>query len=122
MTYMQEDLPFSIKGITPDILVNHHAIPSRITIGHLIECLSSKVSALSGFLSDDTPFSNIIVDEISSNLHNLGYEKYGNETLFNGFTGRKCDILIFFGPTYYQKLKQWLKIKYLVDQQAQSKL
>ena len=111
MTYRQEDLPFNIEGITPDIIVNPHAIPSRMTIGHLIECLSSKVSALSGFPSDGTPFSNITVDEISSNLHRLGYEKYGNEALFNGFTGRKCDMLIFFGPTYYQKLKHMVEDK-----------
>ena len=112
MTYRQEDLPFSIEGITPDIIVNPHAIPSRMTIGHLIECLSSKVSAIKGLQSDATPFSNISVDTISKYLHELGYQKYGNEVLFNGFTGKKVDMLIFFGPTYYQKLRHMVVDKF----------
>ena len=111
MTYRQEDLPFNIEGITPDIIVNPHAIPSRMTIGHLIECLSSKVSALRGLESDATPFTDVTVDSISEDLHKLGYQKYGNETIFNGFTGRKIDMLIFFGPTYYQRLKHMVDDK-----------
>jgi len=111
MTYRQEDLPFNIDGITPDIIVNPHAIPSRMTIGHLIECLSSKVSALRGYESDATPFTDVTVDSISDNLHKLGYQKYGNEAIFNGFTGRKIDMLIFFGPTYYQRLKHMVDDK-----------
>ena len=111
MTYRQEDLPFTIEGITPDIIVNPHAIPSRMTIGHLIECLSSKVSALRGLESDATPFTDVTVDSISEDLHKLGYQKYGNETVFNGFTGRKIDMLIFFGPTYYQRLKHMVDDK-----------
>ena len=111
MTYRQEDLPFTLEGITPDIIVNPHAIPSRMTIGHLIECLSSKVSALRGYESDATPFTDVTVDSISEDLHKLGYQKYGNETVFNGFTGRKIDMLIFFGPTYYQRLKHMVDDK-----------
>ena len=111
MVYRQEDLPFNVDGITPDIIVNPHAIPSRMTIGHLIECLSSKVSAITGLESDATPFSNITVDNISETLGKLGYQKYGDEALFNGFTGRKFENLIFFGPTYYQKLKHMVEDK-----------
>ena len=111
MTYAQEDLPFTLEGISPDIVVNPHAIPSRMTIGHLFECLSSKVSALRGFESDSTPFTDVTVDSISDDLHKLGYQKYGNETVFNGFTGRKIDMLIFFGPTYYQRLKHMVEDK-----------
>ena len=111
MTYRQEDLPFTIEGINPDIIVNPHAIPSRMTIGHLIECLSSKVSALRGFESDATPFTDVTVDSIAEDLHKLGYQKYGNETVFNGFTGRKIDMLIFMGPTYYQRLKHMVDDK-----------
>ena len=105
MTYRQEDMPFTIEGITPDIIVNPHAIPSRMTIGHLIECLNSKVAALEGLEGDATPFTDVTVEEICGHLHKLGYQKHGNETIFNGFTGRKVDMLIFFGPTYYQRLK-----------------
>ena len=111
MTYRQEDLPFSMEGITPDIIVNPHAIPSRMTIGHLIECLSSKVAALRGLEGDATPFTDVTVDSISDDLHRLGYQRYGNETVFNGFTGRKIDMLIFFGPTYYQRLKHMVDDK-----------
>jgi len=111
MTYRQEDMPFSMEGITPDIIVNPHAIPSRMTIGHLIECLSSKSAALRGLEGDSTPFSDVSVDKISEDLHKLGYQKYGNEAIFNGFTGRKVDMLIFFGPTYYQRLKHMVDDK-----------
>ena len=112
MTYHQEDMPFNIEGITPDIIVNPHAIPSRMTIGHLIECLSSKDAAICGLEGDSTPFTDgLSVDNISNHLHQLGYQKYGNETIFNGFTGRKVDMLIFFGPTYYQRLKHMVDDK-----------
>ena len=112
MTYRQEDMPFTCEGVTPDIIVNPHAIPSRMTIGHLIECLSSKVAAIRGCEGDSTPFSEKQqVNEIWNELHKLGYQKYGNETVFNGFTGRKVDMLIFFGPTYYQRLKHMVEDK-----------
>ena len=111
MTYRQEDMPFTMEGITPDIIVNPHAIPSRMTIGHLIECLNSKVAALRGLEGDSTPFTSVTVDRIANHLHQLGYQKHGNETIFNGFTGRKVDMLIFFGPTYYQRLKHMVDDK-----------
>ena len=111
MTYKQEDLPFTIEGISPDIIVNPHAIPSRMTIGHLIECLASKVASIRGDEGDATPFQDVTVDAISNDLHLLGYQKHGNETVYNGFTGRKMNMMIFFGPTYYQRLKHMVDDK-----------
>ena len=60
---------------------------------------------------DSTPFTSVTVDRIANHLHQLGYQKHGNETIFNGFTGRKVDMLIFFGPTYYQRLKHMVDDK-----------
>lgn len=111
MTYTQEDMPFSQEGISPDIIVNPHAIPSRMTIGHLIECLMSKVAAHVGLEGDATPFTEVTVDSISKTLHKCGYQMRGFEIMYNGHTGRKLNAHIFLGPTYYQRLKHMVDDK-----------
>jgi len=134
ITLRQEDLPFTRDGIIPDIIINPHCIPSRMTIGHLVECLAGKVAALKGCEIDATPFSykkdsnacdkksdidsfddgfkgTSRVDAISDELKRFGYNSRGKEVLYCGYTGRKLEAQIFIGPTYYQRLKHMVEDK-----------
>ena len=104
----QEDMPFTAEGITPDLLMNPHSLPSRMTLSQMIECMYSKVAALNGTFGDATAFTQQSinpVDTISEMLKSYGFHRYGNERLYNGFTGEMLDSEIFIGPTYYQRLK-----------------
>ncbi|RHZ89846.1 hypothetical protein Glove_9g151 [Diversispora epigaea] len=111
ITYRQEDMPFTAEGIAPDLIINPHAIPSRMTIGHLIECLLGKVSTKTGNEGDATPFTDVTVEAISQSLRNVGYQSRGFEVMYNGHTGRKLAASIFLGPTYYQRLKHMVDDK-----------
>ena len=101
----QKDMPFTEEGIIPDLIMNPLAIPSRMTVSQLVECLASKVGALEGKFVDGTPFCNYNVRELPSILEKLGYSKYGTEPMYCGITGRKMKAQIFIGPTYYIRLK-----------------
>ncbi|KAF2107630.1 hypothetical protein BDV96DRAFT_505850 [Lophiotrema nucula] len=111
ITYRQEDMPFTSQGLTPDIIINPHAIPSRMTIAHLVECLLSKVGAVIGSEGDATPFTDVTVESISGILRDNGFQKRGFEIMYNGHTGKKLRAQIFLGPTYYQRLRHMVDDK-----------
>ena len=111
MLVQQEDMPWTMDGIVPDIIINPHAIPSRMTIGHLIECLTGKVSALDGILGDASPFNGRKVEDIMQDLHKAGFKRSGDEKLYSGITGEGIPSKIFIGPTYYQRLKHMVDDK-----------
>jgi DNA-directed RNA polymerase subunit B len=100
----QEDLPFSEEGTVPDLIINPHAIPSRMTIGQFIESLSGKAAAARGKPGDGTPFSNEGPDEVRKNLTKLGFSHTGSEVFYSGTTGEKFVADVFVGVVYYQKL------------------
>ena len=112
MVLKEEDMPFTKDGIRPDLIINPHAIPSRMTIGQFIECITGKLCSLKGHFSDGTPFTNIDIDVIAETLEKEGgYEKYGDEILYSGINGKQMSTKIFIGPTYYQRLKHMVKDK-----------
>ena len=102
-----EDMPQTAGGLIPDIIINPHAIPSRMTIAQLMETLLGKICSKAGTLGDGTPFNDdMTVDGLSSVLRDqFGMEPGGNEILYNGFTGRMMETSIFVGPCYYQRLR-----------------
>lgn len=105
MIYTQEDMPFTTGGIVPDIIMNPHAIPSRMTMSQLMECIMGKACAILGTFGDATPFTDISVEDIAKALDMCGIERYGNEIMYNPRTGEMMETEIFMGPTYYQRLK-----------------
>jgi DNA-directed RNA polymerase II subunit RPB2 len=112
MILSPENMPYNKDGIVPDIIVNPHAFPSRMTIGHLFECILAKTCVYKGMMLDATPFNNNNYDSIYSELETeFGLEKYGNEIMYNGRTGEQIHTEIFFGPTYYQRLKHMVSDK-----------
>jgi DNA-directed RNA polymerase II subunit RPB2 len=101
----QHLMPFTEDGLVPDIIVNPHAIPSRMTIGQLAESLLAILCTLTGQRGNGTAFRNVQLHEISDRLEKLGYDRQGRRTLYNGFSGERFDADVFLTPTYYQRLR-----------------
>ncbi|OAG03551.1 beta and beta-prime subunits of DNA dependent RNA-polymerase [Paraphaeosphaeria sporulosa] len=112
------DMPFSESGIQPDIIINPHAFPSRMTIGMFVESLAGKAGALHGIAQDSTPFrfdeQNTAVDHFGHQLMKAGYNYYGNEPMYSGITGEELAADIYIGVVYYQRLRHMVNDKYQV--------
>jgi DNA-directed RNA polymerase II subunit RPB2 len=107
----ESDMPFTSSGVKPDIIINPHAIPSRMTIGQLKETVLGKVLVELGLFGDGTSFGNFDVKDICDELIKLGYEAHGNELLHNGLTGEQVECSVFMGPVFYQRLKHMVNDK-----------
>lgn len=101
----EEDVPFTAKGIKPDVMFNPHGLPSRMTIGYLLEMLAGKVGCLRGEIIDGTAFSGESKQSLEENLENLGFRYDGKESIYNPITGKRMNAKIFIGNLYYLKLK-----------------
>jgi DNA-directed RNA polymerase II subunit RPB2 len=117
MILPQVEMPFTKDGLVPDIIINPHAIPSRMTIGHLIECIMNRLSCETGSEIDATAYDNHNVDEYLNQLEKQGINRYSNEIMYNARTGEQMKTDIFIGPTYYYRLKHMVadKINYRDD-------
>ncbi len=106
------DMPYTKEGIVPDMIINPHAFPSRMTIGQFLESLGGKIALQLGFIFDGTTFENQSIEELGTILETkCNYEKYGTEVLYSGRTGKQLTSNIFIGPTFYQRLKQMVQDK-----------
>jgi len=105
------DMPFTKNGLRPDIILNPHAIPSRMTIAQLAETLFGKILLELGMFGDGTSFGELDIYTIIEELKRCGYESHGNEILYDGYTGEQLETDIFIGPVFYQRLKHMVNDK-----------
>ena len=105
MTVSQEDLPFTAEGVVPDIIINPHAFPSRMTTGMLIDMLMGKTGALNGKFGNSTSFGGITVDQVGDVLGGLGFSPSGKEMMYCGKTGKAMKVSIFIGVCTYARLR-----------------
>ena len=107
----EDDMPFTENGIRPDIIINPHAIPSRMTIAQLKETVLGKVLLHLGYFGDGTSFGDFEVKDMCTMLQDAGFESNSNEILYNGMTGEQLESSIFIGPVFYQRLKHMVNDK-----------
>lgn len=116
--YPAIDMPFSESGMQPDVIINPHAFPSRMTIGMFVESIAAKAGALHGYAQDATPFSfsedDTPVDYFGEQLRKAGYNYYGNEPMYSGVTGQEFKADIYLGVVYYQRLRHMVNDKWQV--------
>lgn len=107
----EANMPFTADGIRPDIIINPHAIPSRMTIGQLKETLLGKILLELGLFGDGTSFGELDIKDICKELQRLGFESRGEEILHDGLSGEQLASNIFIGPAFYQRLKHMVNDK-----------
>ena len=107
----EEDMPYTASGVRPDIIINPHAIPSRMTIAQLKETVLGKTLIELGLFGDGTSFGKFDVKDICKELQKVGYESNGNELMYNGLTGEQIETSVFIGPVFYQRLKHMVSDK-----------
>ena len=122
MILPQVEMPFTKDGLVPDIIINPHAIPSRMTLGHLLETIFNRTACNLGSIINNAPFdsNSEYLEQYFNYLQNSGYDKYSNEVMYNARTGHQITTNIFVGPTYYYRLKHMVsdKINYRHNQNA----
>eukprot|EP00960_Hanusia_phi_P077151 768657-Hanusia_phi.AAC.3 len=109
--FNEEDMPFTKDGIRPDIIMNPHAFPSRMTIGHIVECVFAKLCCIQGTIGDGTVFMPFDKEFIMDELNTEGFDRSGNEILYSGITGQQIHTDIYIGPVYYLRLKHMVADK-----------
>lgn len=107
----EADMPFISSGVKPDIIINPHAIPSRMTIAQLKETVLGKALLELGLFGDGTSFGKFDIKDICKELQKVGYESNGNELMYNGLTGEQLETSVFVGPVFYQRLKHMVSDK-----------